>query len=162
MWLSEGFVFFEALVDDWLRRAGATSSSQKTTHILHTWNYNTKSCASLCCTPHTACHHCISITRGGEDLFLIQSVSAGVTSLALWLSPCLARSPISPTLAWVSLSRHGAGGCGCQDFVFGGDCVCVCVLLNSLGFRLPGNVLEEWGNPGAQMLCGTFSQVYHS
>lgn len=53
--------------------------------------------------PHTACHHCISITRGSEDLFLIQSVSAGVTSprspafsLPLPLPP--PRSPLHPSL----------------------------------------------------------------
>lgn len=42
--------------------------------------------------PHKAHHHSVSITRGSEDLFLIQSVSAGVTSLAPWLSRRLACS----------------------------------------------------------------------
>ncbi len=117
---------------------------------LHMHKITTHSCASLHSTPHTQCHHCISITRRSEDLFLIQSVSAGVTSLALWFSPCLARSLPSSPLASSSLMRlscHGAGVHGCQVCVFVCACVCgraceyVCTSScerNTLSFRLLG------------------------
>ena len=107
---------------------------------LHTHNITTSPPTPHTPTPrHTACHHCISITRGSEDLFLIQSVSAGVTSprspafsLPLPLPP--PRSPLHPSLhsRWCVSGIVGLVDAGvrfvCQFMhVCWRDCVCVCV-----------------------------------
>lgn len=143
-----------------------------TRHFTYTHSYTRIHTTGLPCTPcYTACHYCISITRGSEDLFLIQSVSAGVTSLALWFLPLRlpcspARSPVSPSLDshWCVSAIVGLVDAGVR-------CVCVRVCVRHplretvlAKFCTSGKMTlsKKGGNPGLTLFLQKACRVFET